>query len=167
MTEYFDENTIIGITFGAFDLLHVGHVSFLEACRSYCDKLYVGVHVDPSQERPEKNRPIQTILERTIQVEALECVDNVFAYETEADILNYLSVSDAVSMRFLGEEYKGKEITAGNVPGIELIYIPRNHSYSSSELRKRIYKSELNNSNKFNVPSSGQYPIYDKGPYNV
>ena len=131
---------ITGITFGAFDLLHAGHVSFIKECRAASHFLIVGLHVDPSVERASKNKPAQSVYERYLQLEACKYVDKIIPYETEKDIENILAISK-VNRRFLGTEYIDVEYTAKKLCeklNIEVIFIPRMHSYSSSELRQRM-----------------------------
>jgi len=131
---------ITGITFGAFDLLHAGHVHFLKASREQCDNLIVGLHSDPSFERPTKNRPIQTIFERNTQLIGCRYVNEIIPYDTEADIENMLNVYD-IHVRFLGSDYEDKKCTGHDIcldQDIKIIYIPRLHDYSSTELRDRI-----------------------------
>lgn len=131
---------IVGITFGSFDLLHAGHVSMLQECKRQCDILIVGLQTDPTIDRPKKNKPIQTTLERWIQLTALSCVDQVVPYDTELDLLNMLSILN-VNVRFIGDDYLGQYIHGADIcenKKIEIVYIRRMHTYSSSELRKRI-----------------------------
>lgn len=131
---------IIGITFGSFDLLHVGHVTMLQECKRQCDLLIVGLQTDPTIDRPEKNKPVQTTFERYTQLNALSCVDHIIPYDTELDLLNILSISN-ITKRFIGEDYYGKYIHGSDIcenRGIEICYTRRLHNYSSSELRKRV-----------------------------
>jgi glycerol-3-phosphate cytidylyltransferase len=134
---------IVGITFGAFDLLHAGHVAMLEEAKRNCDYLAVGLHVDPTVERPDtKNKPIQSVYERWKQLNAMKAVDEIVPYESEQDIVNMLATL-GVNKRFIGSDYKDKNITGEEVciaRGIEIIFIDRVHNYSSSELRKRCSK---------------------------
>lgn len=132
----------IGFTAGAFDLLHAGHVLMLEECASKCDKLIVGLHVNPSTEREDKNKPIQSIVERYIQLKAVRFISEIIPYETEQDLLQLLSVLD-INFRFLGKDWLNKDFTGKDLGGInhKLIYNSRNHEYSSSSLRDRIKKS--------------------------
>lgn len=131
---------IVGITFGSFDLLHAGHVSMLQECKRQCDILIVGLQTDPTIDRPNKNKPIQTTLERWIQLTALSCVDQVVPYDTELDLLNMLSILN-VNVRFIGDDYLGQYIHGADIcenKQIKIVYIQRKHTYSSSELRKRV-----------------------------
>ena len=130
----------IGFVAGAFDLLHPGHIQLLRDCKDMCEYLVVGLHVDPSTERKEKNKPVQTVYERFEQLKACKYVDQVVPYETENDLLNMLN-NGVINVRFLGGDYnsRGKEITGEKIVPIEII--PRGHSYSSYELRERIKKS--------------------------
>lgn len=133
----------IGFTCGSFDLCHYGHALMLEECRGKCDKLIVGVQKDPTIDRPHKNKPIQSIEERVGQVKAIKWVDEVVVYETESDLLDYLSKNkNSIHIRFVGADWRGKPFT-GKSLGIEIQYNSRTHGYSSSELRKRIENSKF------------------------
>ena len=126
----------VGFTASAFDLLHPGHLHFLKECRKRCDKLVVGLHVDPSIERNGKSKPVQTLYERFIQLRYCPFVDMIAPYETELDLLNMLKTL-SLDVRFLGSEYEHEsDITGGDILPIE--FIPRKHSYSSTDLRKRL-----------------------------
>ena len=130
----------IGITFSAFDLFHSGHVAMLKEARSNCDYLMVGLQTDPTIDRPEKNKPIQSTFERYVQLEGCKYIDQIIPYETEKDLIDILLTYD-ISVRFVGEEYKSKTFTGKQLcvdKGIELYYNKRQHSFSTSELRKRI-----------------------------
>ena len=129
----------VGFTCGAFDLLHAGHIMMLEEARSFCDYLVVGLHSDPSTDRPEKNKPIQSLNERLIQVRAVKFVDLVLIYDTENDLLNLLKAIKP-DVRIVGEDYRDKSFT-GDSLGIETRFNSRNHNFSSSELRDRIKNS--------------------------
>lgn len=133
-------NFIKGITFGAFDLCHAGHALLFEYCKRHCNYLIVGLHVDPSTERAEKNYPIMSLLERQILVKSSKHVDEVICYETEKDIEIILSSFD-VQVRFLGRDYWGKNFTAKDIceyKKIQLMYCDRSHNYSTTNLRERI-----------------------------
>ena len=126
-----------GITFGAFDLFHAGHVLMMQEARKVCDYLIVCIQNDPSKDRKDKNRPIQSIDERRIQIEACKYVDEVLVYDTEEDVLEILDSTDW-DVRILGEEYRDKDFT-GREDTIDRCYFnSRTHSYSSSELRRRV-----------------------------
>ena len=134
----------IGITFSAFDLLHAGHVAMLEEAKSVCDYLIVGLHIDPSLERSNKNKPIQTLIERQIQLKGCKYVDEIICYETEQDLLNLLNMVKW-NVRIIGEEYKGKEFTGwtefnNSYSDKDIYYNSRQHGFSSTDLRKRINK---------------------------
>ena len=133
-------STKVGITFGAFDLLHAGHVLMLEEAKDVCDHLIVAVQSDPSVDRPSKNKPIQSYEERLIQVRALRCVDDVVLYDTEDDLIQVL-LKLKPDVRIIGADHKGKKFTGWELP-IEIYFNSRSHSYSSSELRQRIYQAE-------------------------
>ena len=133
-------NTKIGITCSSFDLFHAGHVKMLEEAKEHCDFLIVALQTDPSIDRPEKNKPKQSIVERYIQVEACKYVDQIVPYTTEKD-LEDIFLSFRLDVRIIGEEYKDKHFTAKDIckdRGIEIIYNNRAHDWSSSELRNRI-----------------------------
>lgn len=134
---------IKGITFGAFDLLHAGHVAMLEESKRKCDYLMVGLHVDPTVERPDtKNKPIQSVYERWKQLNAMKAVNEIIPYETEQDIINMLATL-AINKRFIGSDYENRPITGEDVcreRNITIEYIKRVHNYSSTELRNRCAK---------------------------
>jgi glycerol-3-phosphate cytidylyltransferase len=135
----------IGITFSTFDLLHSGHVAMLAEAKNHCDYLIAGLQTDPTIDRPStKNRPVQSVVERQIQLAACRYVDEVVVYETEQDLIDLLLILP-VDVRILGVEYKDKEFTGlreCNSKGIELIFNRRDHSFSSSSLRKRVVETE-------------------------
>ena len=131
---------IVGFTCSAFDLLHAGHIAMLREAKSQCDYLICGLQVDPSLDRKEKNTPIQTIVERYTQLQAISYVDEIIPYESESDLNDILEVLP-IDLRILGEEYKKKDFTGKDVcrrRGIELYFNKRDHRFSSSSLRKRI-----------------------------
>lgn len=130
----------IGFTCGAFDLFHSGHVLFLKDCKKECDYLVVGIQIDPSLERKEKNKPVQSILERQLEVRSCRYVDEVIIYETEKDLEIILANLD-FDIRFLGDDYLDgkKSITGEDL--VEIKYIDRKHPWSSSKLRKRVKES--------------------------
>ena len=130
----------IGITCSSFDLFHAGHVKMLEEAKQHCDYLIVALQTDPTVDRPEKNKPIQSVVERWIQVDACKWVDEIVPYTTEQD-LEDIFMSFKLDCRIIGDEYKAKDFTAKDIclkKGIEVIYNSRDHNWSSSELRKRI-----------------------------
>jgi glycerol-3-phosphate cytidylyltransferase len=132
---------IRGFTCGAFDLLHPGHVHLLSKASQQCDELFVGLHTDPTIDRQLfKNKPIQTTFERFVQLNALSFIKKIIPYDTEKDLLNMLSTL-YINKRFLGSDYNSSAITGYSVckeRNIEIVYISRMHTWSSSELRKRI-----------------------------
>lgn len=136
--------TITGITCSAFDLLHAGHVKMLEEAKLYCNYLIVGLQTDPSLERPEKNQPTQSVVERYIQLKACKYVDEIVPYATEQDLQDILQAFP-IDVRILGEEYRDKKFTGREYcenAGIKLIYNKRNHRFSSNGLRKEVYERE-------------------------
>ena len=142
MTSYLEINEIVGFTCGAMDLLHAGHVLMLKEARLACDRLIVGLQTDPSIDRECKNRPIQTIDERRIQLEGCKYVDEIQEYETENDLYTLLDELRELHgerlVRIIGDDWRGKEFT-GHDLDIRVIYNSRDHEYSSSELRNRVY----------------------------
>ena len=124
-----------GITAGSWDLLHTGHILFLRECWMNCGELVVGLLVDPSIERPEKNKPIQSIYERVIQLEACKYVSKVIVYESE-DELQTILYSGNYDIRFMGSDHQVGNITAENA--VKIKFIDRHHNYSSTQLRERI-----------------------------
>ena len=130
----------IGITFGAFDLLHAGHVAMLAEAKQNCDYLIVGLQNDPSVDRPEKNKPIQSIFERQLQITACRFVDEVVIYNTEADVLDILKTLP-IDVRIIGSDYLDKDFTGKDYcvdNNIEIVYNSRDHSFSTSSLRDRV-----------------------------
>lgn len=136
------KKNIVGITFSTFDLFHAGHVKMLEEAKLECDYLIAGLQLDPSLDRPEKNKPIQSIIERYIQVSSCKYVDEVVPYVYEKDLDEILR-SFKIDVRIVGEEYKNKDFT-GRVyceeKGIHLYFNSRDHDFSSTDLRKRLSK---------------------------
>jgi glycerol-3-phosphate cytidylyltransferase len=136
----------VGITFSAFDLLHAGHIGMLREARANCDYLIVGLQTDPTIDRPtEKNKPVQTLVERYAQLNALKFVDEIVPYQTEEDVIDILELFQ-IDVRFLGEEYREKEFTGKDVcrkRGIELHFNKRDHRFSTSGLRKRVAAAEI------------------------
>ena len=134
------KNKIIGITFGSFDLCHYGHALMIEEWKAYCDYLIVGVQSDPSIDRPEKNKPIQSHKERIGIVSSLKFVDKVIEYDTEADLIEVLK-NIQPDVRILGADHEGTPFTGHELP-IKCIFNKRDHGYSTSELRKRVFEAE-------------------------
>ena len=129
-----------GITFSSFDLFHSGHVAMLKEAKANCDFLIVGLQTDPTIDRPEKNKPIQSVFERYVQLKGCKYIDQIIPYATEQDIIDIL-LTYQINTRFIGEEYRSKEYTGKELcvdKGIEIYYNKRQHSFSTSELRKRI-----------------------------
>lgn len=138
---------VIGFTASTFDLLHAGHISMLREAKSQCDYLICGLQVDPSIDRPEKNSPVQTVVERHVQLSAVKYVDEIIPYSTETDLEDILNMFE-LDIRIIGEEYKKKTFTGRNIcskRGIEVYYNKRDHRFSSSGLRKRVYDREVSN----------------------
>ena len=129
--------TKVGITFGAFDLFHAGHILMLQEAKTICDHLIVCIQTDPSIDRNEKNAPVQSIVERQIQVTACKYVDEIIVYDTEDDVMEILKSVDW-DVRILGDEYRDQPFT-GREETLDKCYFNRRpHSFSSAELRLRV-----------------------------
>lgn len=140
----------IGITFSAFDLLHAGHITMLEEAKRQCDYLIAALQTDPTIDRPEKNRPTQSVVERYIQLKGCRFVDEIVPYATEQDLEDILR-SFKIDVRILGDEYKDKNFTGRaycEEKGIDLYFNVRDHRFSSSSLRKEVKEKELLKENK-------------------
>ena len=133
----------IGFTCSTFDLFHAGHLLMLEEAKKQCDYLIVGLQTDPTIDRPkEKNKPVQSVFERFIQLEACKYVDKVIPYATEKELIDIL-LSYHIDVRILGEEYMEKDFT-GMELGMEFYFNQRKHSFSTTELRQRVVAAEIN-----------------------
>lgn len=134
----------IGFTCSAFDLFHSGHTLMLEEAKTVCDYLIVGLQTDPTIDRPQKNKPVQTVVERYLQLRACKYVDEIIPYATEKDLEDILS-SMYIDIRILGEEYKDQDFTGRDIckkRGIDLHFNKRDHRFSSSNLRLRVAEAE-------------------------
>ena len=135
---------IVGFTASTFDLLHAGHVAMLREAKEQCDYLICGLQVDPSVDRADKNKPIQTLVERYIQLSGIKYVDEIVCYQTENDLKDILELYD-INIKIMGEEYRNKDFTGKDVckrRGIQLYFNKRDHRFSSSDLRRRVAESE-------------------------
>jgi glycerol-3-phosphate cytidylyltransferase len=141
----------VGFTCSTFDLLHAGHILMLAECKQLVNYLIVGIQTDPTIDRPEiKNKPVQSIVERYVQLSAVKFVDEIIVYDTEKDLEDLLMFLP-ITMRICGEEYKERHLTGRDIcdnRGIKTYYNSRTHRFSSSELRQRTYQSELNKVSK-------------------
>lgn len=141
----------IGITFSTFDLFHAGHVAMLAEAKNHCDYLICGLQTDPTIDRPDsKNPPVQSIVERQIQLSTNRNVDEVVVYQTEKDLEDLLLILP-VDVRILGVEYADKEFTGKSIcqkRNIDIVYNGRDHSFSSSSLRKRVANAEAKGTEK-------------------
>jgi len=134
----------VGFTASTFDLLHAGHVSMLREAKEQCDYLICGLQMDPSIDRPTKNSPIQTIVERYTQLNAVKYVDEIVPYATEKDLEDILEMYH-IDVRILGEEYRDKDFTGKDIcrrRGIQLYFNKRDHRFSSSDLRNRVTEKQ-------------------------
>ena len=126
----------IGFTCGAFDLLHAGHVVMFKEAKNNCDYLIVGLQTDPSIDRKEKNKPVQSIYERYIQLNAIKYINEIIPYDTEESLLDLLRAT-TIDIRFLGEDHKEDRFT-GDELGIKTHFTNRKHSFSTTNLRRKI-----------------------------
>lgn len=136
----------VGITFSTFDLLHAGHIQMLREAKEHCDYLICGLQLDPSLDRPEKNSPVQTIVERYTQLAGVKYVDEIIPYASEKDVEDILTMYH-IDVRILGDEYKEKDFTGKDIckkRGIQLYFNKRDHRFSSSDLRKRVAERQNN-----------------------
>jgi len=134
----------IGFTASQFDMLHAGHVAMLSEAKNHCDYLIAGLQNNASWDRPEKNAPIQSIVERQIQLASTRYVDEIVVYNTEKDLEDIL-LTLPIDVRILGIEYEDKDFTGKDIcnkRNIRLIFNSRDHSFSSSSLRKRVVEAE-------------------------
>ena len=135
-----ENSKVIGFTSVVGDFMHAGHALMLDECKRHCDYLYVGLIDDPTKDRPEKNKPVQSLFERYVQIVSHRAVDEVIPLDGEKD-LELAIKSLPINVRFVGEDYKGTEFTGKGICeslGIKIIYNKRNHGLSSTELRERI-----------------------------
>jgi glycerol-3-phosphate cytidylyltransferase len=151
LKELKSQNKKIGIVFSAWDLFHAGHIAMLAEAKNHCDYLIAALQTDPTIDRPDsKNPPIQTIVERQIQVSTNRNVDEVVIYQTEKDLEDLLLILP-VDVRILGVEYADKDFTGRDIcnkRGIEIVFNGRDHSFSSSSLRRRVFEAEMKKENK-------------------
>jgi len=142
-----DQGKKIGITFSTFDLLHAGHIAMLAEAKNHCDYLICGLQTDPTINRPDtKNMPVQSIVERQLTLGACRYVDEIVVYSTEQDLID-LILTLPIDVRILGVEYEDTNFTGRNEGagrGIQHVFNKRDHSFSSSSLRKRVAESERN-----------------------
>jgi glycerol-3-phosphate cytidylyltransferase len=134
----------VGLTASTFDLLHAGHCSMLREAKEHCDYLICALQVDPSVDRAEKNAPVQTLVERWMQLQSVKYVDEIIPYQTEEDLKDILQMFD-LDLRIIGQEYKSKKFTGRDIcsqRNIEIYYNKRDHRFSTSDLRKRVYETE-------------------------
>lgn len=157
-------NKIVGFTCSTFDLFHPGHVLMLKEEKEYCDYLIVGLQTDPTIDRPDtKNKPVQSVYERFVQLQGCKYVDEIIPYETERDLLNLLK-TQKIDVRFLGDEYKERDFTGKTYcldNNISLVYHARQHDYSSTSLRKKVYDFEWMKKNERIVDSKNNTQFID------
>ena len=133
---------IVGFTCSTFDLFHAGHIMMLKEAKEQCEYLIVGLQTDPTLDRANKNKPVQGVFERYVQLKACVYVDEVVVYATEKELRDIL-LSYKIDVRILGEEYQGKDFTGHDIP-MEFYFNQRRHSFSTSELRQRVMEAERN-----------------------
>jgi glycerol-3-phosphate cytidylyltransferase len=135
---------LVGITCSTFDLLHSGHILMLEECKKHCDYLICALQNDPTIDRQNKNKPVQTLVERFIQLDAVKYVDKIVPYNTESELEEIFKSFD-IDVRVIGFDYFNKDFTAKQIcidRGIKIVYNKRDHNYSTTNLRKKIHKIE-------------------------
>lgn len=158
-----DTKKIVGFTCGAFDVTHAGHYLMFEEVRKQCDYLIVGLQIDPSIDREEKNKPIQSMEERFIQLKACRYIDKIEIYHTEKSLLALLKKIKP-DIRFMGIDWKNKpNYSRDMLPNMKVVYNSRDHSYSTSKLRKKVLEGELNRTTNKKVFVSGCYDILHGG----
>ena len=138
---------IVALTASTFDLLHAGHIAMLREAKAQCDHLICALQVDPSLDRPEKNSPVQSLVERHAQLAAVKYVDEILPYCSENVLLDIINMYP-INVRILGEEYRDKDFTGKDEcrkRGVQLYFNKREHRFSSSDLRKRVAEKENNN----------------------
>jgi len=129
----------VGFTCSCFDLFHAGHLMMLKEAKTQCDHLIIGLQTDPTIDRPEKNKPVQSVLERFIQVQACRYVDEIIPYATEKELMDILT-SFPIDVRIIGEEYRDKQFTGYQLP-MAVYFNSRQHSFSTTELRQRVLQA--------------------------
>lgn len=132
-----------GFTAGAFDLLHAGHVLMLQEAANQCEHLTVFLQTDPTIDRPEKNQPIESLFERYTKLKAIAYVDEVITYQTEQDLYDFMRLYKW-DVRIIGSDHEGKTFTGDNL-NIKLYFNDRNHKFSTTNLRKRVYEAKKDN----------------------
>ena len=136
----------VGITFGCFDLLHAGHCLMLQEAKAQCDYLIVGLQTDPTIDRPSKNKPVQSLVERYVQLKAISVVDEIIPYQTEDELLEIIKAIP-INVRIIGSDYLNMDFTGkaeADQLGIETYYNRRDHAFSTTNLRLRVWECELN-----------------------
>lgn len=141
------EDVVIGYASSIADLFHAGHVAYLREAKNHCDYLIVGIVDDPTIDRKWKNKPIQSLFERYIQVASCVYADCVIPLSHEQDLKDSLLLLQP-DVRFVGEEYKSMSFTGDDIEGIKIIYLPRKHSFSSTDLRRRVFDAEYYQKNQ-------------------
>ena len=124
-----------GIIAGAFDVIHPGYIHMFREAKNYCNHLTIALHEDPSIERPQKLKPVQSVEERKEILLAIKYIDDVIVYQVEETFLSYLNDYDT---RFLGTDYMDGSYTGKDI-SIEIVWLSRNHNYSSTKLKTDIY----------------------------
>lgn len=162
MSQQFD----YGFTCGAFDLMHAGHILMLEEAKTMCKHLIVGIQTDPTIDRPSKNKPVESITERFVCLQAVKYVDDVIPYATEQDLIELLKMLP-IGVRIVGADYVDKDFTGKKYcedNGIAIYYNNRNHSMSSSDLRKRVYDAVYESEAKKIIANTVPTPVNHTTP---
>ena len=141
-------NMKVGFTCSSFDLFHAGHVMMLKEAKEHCDYLIVGLQTDPTIDRAWKNRPVQSVFERYVQLKACVYIDEIVPYATEKELQDILT-SYPIDVRIIGEEYRDKQFTGHNLP-MQVYFNSRQHSFSTTELRQRVLEAKKKNESSIN-----------------
>ena len=129
----------IGVIAGNFDCTHPGYIHMFNECKKYCNYLIVLLHEDPTNERPEKLKPILSVKERLLILYSFKQVNLVMTYKTEAEL--YLILEEMhPDVRFLGDDYIEKPFTGDDLD-ISIHYLNRDHGWSTTKYKKLIAES--------------------------
>lgn len=130
--------SIIALIAGSFDLIHPGYIRMFKAAKEGCDHLIVALQGDPTIDRPSKCKPVQSLQDRIEIISSIKYVDEIVTYNTEAEFLELLKNTHH-DLRVLGTDYKDKNYT-GKELGIPILWIDRNHNYSTTALKEAIFE---------------------------
>jgi len=123
------------ITFGTFDVFHVGHLRIIERAASYGDRLVVGVSADALNRKKKNREPVFTEAERLSIVGALKAVDEVFVEESLELKRHYIEKYSA-DVLVMGDDWAGRFDELGDI--CEIVYLPRTPAISTTALIEKI-----------------------------